>query len=235
MKNCSNFICQTIFGRRHDSPTMSSGMCRQGPCKDFYRHFKQQGPKHKPCKNPAETGNLRISRHLENMVYYFSWHFMNELLCFFLFFSLSWFSDILMILVSQEMESARGFLIGVLQAVEEHFKVAQFLAYFESLSYSLSGGQDGAKEPQVSIFPMKWGANVLPRVCQSDHSVMCRCSWNTQRHVVGWRRIERRLLSCVFLFLLYFLSRALAVLMGWGGVGWGVLTSCSECVEHAHF
>ena len=81
-----------------------------------------------------------------------------------------------MILVSQEMESARGFLIGVLQAVEEDFKVAQFLAYFESLSYSLSGGQDGAKEPQVSIFPMKWGANVLPRVCQSDHSVMCRCS-----------------------------------------------------------
>ena len=40
-------------------------------------------------------------------------------------------------------------------------------------------------------------------------------------HVVGWRRVERRLLSCVFLFLLYFLSRALAVLMGWGGGGGG--------------
>lgn len=39
-----------------------------------------------------------------------------------------------MILVSQEMESARGFLIGVLQAVEEDFKVAQFLAS-ESMSY----------------------------------------------------------------------------------------------------
>ena len=33
--------------------------------------------------------------------------------------------------------------------------------------------------------------------------------------VVGWRRIERRLLLCVFLFFLYFLSRAL---VGWGGI-----------------
>ena len=40
-------------------------------------------------------------------------------------------------------------------------------------------------------------------------------------HVVGWRRIARRQLSCVFLFLFYFFSRGLALSMGWGGPGWG--------------
>ena len=53
--------------------------------------------------------------------------------------------------------------------------------------------------------------------------------------VVGRRLIERRLF-CVFLFLLYFWSRFLVFFLGWGGVRWGgVLTSCSECVEHAPF
>ena len=46
--------------------------------------------------------------------------------------------------------------------------------------------------------------------------------------VVGWRLIERRQLSCVFLSL-YFFSRGLALSMRWGGV----LTSCAQCVEHA--
>ena len=74
--------------------------------------------------------------------------------------------------------------------------------------------------------------------------------------VVGWRLIERRQLSCVFLSLLLFLTRSCFVdAVGWGinvmctvrrtrscsvdgvglgGWGWGgVLTSCAQCVERA--
>ena len=31
---------------------------KEGPCNDFFRHLKQQGPKPKPCKNPAETSEF---------------------------------------------------------------------------------------------------------------------------------------------------------------------------------
>ena len=57
-------------------------------------------------------------------------------------------------------------------------------------------------------------------------------------HVVGWRRIERRQLSCVFLFLLYFFSSGLALSMGWGGGGGGInvmlrVRGTRSCLTHS--
>ena len=57
---------------------------------------------------------------------------------------------------SQELLSSHAFLMGVLQAtdqtIEEDFKVAPLITHSESLSYSLSSGQEGA-----SIFPSEMG------------------------------------------------------------------------------
>ena len=96
----------------------------------------------------------------------------------------------------QELQAAHAFLMGVLQAtdqtVEEDFKVAQFLAS-ESMSYSLSYPVVG-RELRRHGYPYSlWNgeplkSNELSRVSQSDHSVLCRCSLNTQLHVV--RRIQ---------------------------------------------
>lgn len=74
----------------------------------------------------------------------------------------------------------------------------------ESMSYSLSSGREGAKETQVSIFPLKWGANEIQWAIKSfSISVLCRCSLNTQLHVVRHIQWEKCMNTSSMIFTAY--------------------------------